>query len=104
MTDIERRRLELLTQTRNMYSEKSFPPAVHPRYQAAYRSIYGKQELEKQTTYHPFIIRAVIAIIIFASFFFMNQQQYTIGTISSQEIVGEVQKNLFSKDFPFLIK
>ncbi len=104
MTNIEKRRLELLTQTRNMYSEKTVPPAIHPRYQAAYHSIYGNTEMDEQKTHNPFMIRVVIAVVIFSLFFFMNQQKYTIGTIDSQEIVAEVQKNLFSKEFPLFIE
>ena len=40
MTEAERRRNELLRETRKIYSEKYAPPAIHPRYQNAYQSIY----------------------------------------------------------------
>ena len=40
MTETEKRRSELLAQTRARYSEKYTPPAIHPRYQSTYHSIY----------------------------------------------------------------
>ena len=104
MTDIEKRRLELLTQTKNMYSEKIFPPAIHPRYQAAYHSLYGKNGAEKSKGDASFGIRVAIAILLFAIFFFMHQQKYTVGKVNSQSIVEEIENNLFSEKFPFFIE
>ena len=44
MTEIEKRRVKLLRDTRKTYSEKYAPPAIHPRYQSTYNSIYGPEE------------------------------------------------------------
>ena len=42
MNDAERRRRELLEQTRFLYSDKRIMPAVHPRYGNTYHYLYGK--------------------------------------------------------------
>lgn len=86
MSDIEKRRNELLQQTRKIYSEKYTPPAVHPRYQAVYQSLY-KNEAEEKTT-SSFMARLIIAILIFGVFFLANQK----GLEETETVVKEIQQ------------
>lgn len=96
MNEIEMRRLQLLENTRNSYNNKYSPPAIHPRYHAAYSSLYKDEE---KTTYmkHTWFIRCVVAIIIFTLFFVMNKQNEQIGTIDSAVIVHEIKRDLLSQ-------
>ena len=86
MTETEKRRIELLQQTRRTYSEKYTPPAVHPRYQAVYRSLY-KNEAEEKTT-SSFMARLVIALLLFGAFFLANQK----GLEETEIVANEIQQ------------
>lgn len=97
MTDIEKRRSNLLEQTRSMYSEKNHPPAVHPRYKSAYLSLYDGDEKEPTITSGTFMVRIVLSLLLFVLFFVMYERKESIGTIDSQRIIQEVQKDLFGE-------
>ena len=51
MNDPERRRRQLLEETRERYSDRFVPPAVHPRYGSSYRKLYGEEEIEGVSTF-----------------------------------------------------
>ena len=97
MTDTEKRRMELLEHTRKLYSDKNSPPAIHPRFQSTYHSIYGHDEHEYVENKGSFFVRTVIAVLLFALFFIMDYRNEKFGTVDSQVVVNEVQKNLLSK-------
>ncbi len=67
MTDTEKRRMELLQHTRKIYSERYAPPAVHPRFQTTYQSLY-QSEGETGETKGTFGIRVIISILLFCLF------------------------------------
>ena len=104
MNDVEKRRLKLLQETRKYYTDKYTPPAVHPRFQSTYNSIYGCSESEYVENRGSFVIRTIIAVILFGLFFIMDYQKEKIGPVDSQFVVNEVQKDLFSQSLPFFIK
>ena len=64
MTETEKRRRELLEQTRRLYSDKYIPPAIHPRYQSAYQSLYKTQNYEKKSGFG----KTLLLIILFGVF------------------------------------
>ncbi len=97
MTDIEKRRLKLLQETRKNYSEKYAPPAIHPRFKTTYHSLYGYEEEEAYHNQNTFWIRCVVAILVFSLFYVMDYRKETIGNIDNQFVVSEVHRNLFSK-------
>lgn len=97
MNDVEKRRLRLLHETRKNYSDTYAPPAIHPRFQSTYHSIYGRDETEYVENRGSFLIRTVIAILLFVLFFIMDYRNEKIGTVDSQTVVNEVQKNLLGK-------
>lgn len=97
MNDVEKRRLQLLQETRKNYSDKYSPPAVHPRFQSTYDSLYRDRQ-NKQTEEHgTFLVRAVIAVLLFALFFLMDYSNEKIGAVDSQVVISEVQRNLLGE-------
>ena len=90
MTDVEKRRIKLLEDTRKMYSEKQVPPAVHPRYQSAYRSLYEEASGKTGT----FGVRVFIAILLFVLVFTMHMQNKTFGSIDADLILQEIQREM----------
>ena len=97
MTDVERRRLKLLQETQKAYSGRSNPPAVHPRYQSSYHSLYGNEQnesLEKRST---FWVRLIISVLIFALCYVIDYRKEEYGFVNSKTIVREIQRNLFGK-------
>lgn len=97
MTEIEKRRSELLAQTRDMYKEKKTLPAIHPRYQSAYLSLYREDTEEVSVSPNTFLIRTLIAFFVFVLFFVIDYRKETFGTIDSQSIIEAVHTDLFSQ-------
>ena len=88
MNEAEKRRRELLEQTRYSYQESGIP-AIHPRYRASYSALYGEEEAEQGSLG----IRTFICMILFAVFVFMQNEGKDILHISSTKVVQEVSKN-----------
>ena len=97
MTDVEERRQKLLRETRRIYSDKNSPPAVHPRYQSAYRTLYETDGDELSNTRGTFLIRIVIAVLLFAVVAVMDVRNETIGTVDSGSIISYIQQSLFGE-------
>ena len=98
MNEAEKRRRELLEQTRYSYQESGIKsllkcentkPAIHPRYRASYSELYGEEEAEQGSLG----IRTFICMILFAVFVFMQNEGKDILHISSTKVVQEVSKN-----------
>ena len=97
MNDVEKRRLQLLQETRKNYSDKYSPPAVHPRFQTTYDSLYRERQNGQMGEHGTFFLRAVIAVLLFALFFLMDYSNEKIGTVDSQIVINEVQRNLLGE-------
>lgn len=96
MSDVEKRRLKLLQETRKLYSDTYAPPAIHPRFNATYRSIY-EDHGEVQHSNYGFLIRTVVAILIFSLCFVMKYENQTIGTVDCNQVIAVLQDDLFGK-------
>ena len=81
-TDTEKRRRALLAQTRSLYSEKSFSPAVHPRYRNAYNSLYGDGEDMESSGL--FGLRVILCCLLFIGFVMMDNYDITVADVSSR--------------------
>lgn len=92
MNEIERRRQELLEQTRKKYRNSNSVPAVHPRYRAAYTSIYGETESEIGGSGAGF--RLFLAIVLFGIFVAMDQSGEKIATVDSHRIEEMVKEDV----------
>ena len=97
MNDVEKRRLKLLQETRKNYSDKYAPPAVHPRFQSTYDSLYRDRECEPSEHGSSFFMRSVIAILLFALCFLLDYRNEKIGPVDSQVVISEVQRDLLGK-------
>lgn len=90
MNETEKRRQQLLHQARELYRDVGETiPAIHPRYLAAYESIYGtdKEEVIQST----FGIRVVICVMIFAVFVLTDYKGTTICNLNSEQITEQIQ-------------
>lgn len=89
MNETEKRRKELLEQTRKKYSNSNINPAVHPRYSAAYTSIYGSEENESEAAGVGF--RVFLAVVLLVVFIAMDQSGEKIATVDSKRIIEEIE-------------
>ena len=97
VTEVEKRRLKLLQDVRKNYNDKDSPPAIHPRYRMTYQSLYGEEVNEEPAFKASFMLRLFLAALLFACFIFMDYSKEELLNVSSQTIINEVQKNLFSQ-------
>lgn len=91
MNDSEKRRKELLEQTRERYSDYRTPPAVHPRYGSAYSQIYGSDEPSASGTLG---IRAFFCFLLFTVFVAADYKEEKILNVSSEKIVETVTTDM----------
>ncbi|MEY8282333.1 hypothetical protein AALA13_00655 [Lachnospiraceae bacterium 50-23] len=91
MSDSEKRRKELLEQTRERYSDYHTPPAVHPRYGSAYSQIYGNDELPVPGTLG---IRAFFCFLLFTIFVAADYKEEKILNVSSEKIVEAIRTDM----------
>lgn len=84
METSEKRRRKLLEQTRALYSDKGKLPAVHPRYGAAYQSLYKQEEaaMPKGT----FGIRLLLCCFLFTFFVSLDRQEQKVMNVGSDQI------------------
>lgn len=97
MTETEKRRLDLLARTRNIYNEKNTPPAIHPRYGAAFRFLYSEEEEEEKLVSGTLWVRFLIAVFIFVLVFVIDARKEAIGNIDSKTVITEVRRDLFGQ-------
>ena len=72
MNDSEKRRRQLLEETRSLYSDRNSPPAVHPRYKFAYARLYGSEDEMAPGT---FGLRLFLCFMLFAAFVAMDNNK-----------------------------
>lgn len=95
MNDTEKRRRELLEQTRSLYSDKKKVPVVHPRYGATYRFLYDDQgDMKEDTKGGTFGIRLFLCGLVFAAFLTIDKQDQKIFHMSSDEITEKITQDL----------
>ena len=86
MNQSEKRRRELLNQTRRQYTDWRTPPAVHPRYSAFYHDLYDTEEEPSGTLG----LRIMICLILFAVFVVMDYRGTDIAQVSTDRITSMV--------------
>ena len=101
MNEIEKRRHDLLMQTRNLYNEKFTPPAIHPRFRMIYRSLYEKDEKKKQKSSW---LRVMLVLFFIAVIYVLYQQEFSIGSINYETVVETIKNKLFGEIFPLLVE
>ena len=93
MNESEKRRKQLLEETRSLYSDWCTPPAVHPRYRAAYGKLYKREEDQEEMP-GTFGLRALLCFLLFAAFVAMDQQGGKILEADSTQITEEITTDL----------
>lgn len=99
MTDTEKRRMDLLAQTRNMYQDRRQIPAVHPRYGNVYRNLYGSNGMngeEEKTNKREssFRVRVILALFIFAIYASADYNGMTVGDVTQEDILQVLSYNI----------
>ena len=95
--ETEERRKQLLHQVRGVKQYQGWDiPAIHPRYRNSYQSLYAKEERTEKSTFQ---MRCVIAIICFAGFVWMKQEDVKIISVNSTQIVNQIGKTFLHNSF-----
>lgn len=94
MTEAEKRRVELLQQARTLYNDKRGIPAVHPRYQSVYGTLYDSQEERNTVRNHTLGIRVFISLLLFALFVIADYQNIEYAKVDSARIVHEIERDM----------
>lgn len=94
MTESEKRRVRLLRETRMLYRDQSLVPAVHPRFQTAYRELYQQDcdEKRKGTLW----IRLCIALLLFSAFV-AYQKEGTLQQTNCSKIVSVISEDVLQE-------
>lgn len=96
MTDTEKRRMELLAQTRNLYQGGSTIPAIHPRYKSTYEELYC--DTKEKGTISSFNIRLILAVLLFVIFAGMNYTETAILDYQTNEITEVISYNFIVEE------
>lgn len=94
MTESEKRRMRLLQETRMLYRDQTIVPAVHPRFQMAYRELYQQDCMEKQKG--TLWIRLCIAILLFGAFV-AYQKEGSLQQTNCSKIVSVITEDTFQE-------
>lgn len=90
MNETEKRRQQLLREARSQYRDKGIP-AVHPRYRAAYQSLYDEtDDLPENSS--SFGIRTVLCILLFALFVIVDDKGAAVMQVDSTVLTEQIQK------------
>lgn len=93
MTEAEKRRAQLLYQMRELYRDKTIPPAVHPRYQSCYETLY-ESKADKTVTHSTLGLRIFIAVLLFAMFVAMDYRGAEYAAVDSKKIIQEIERQV----------
>ncbi len=91
MNNSEKRRRQLLEQTRELYHDRREIPAVHPRYGVAYQQIYNDDQIIPTST---FGLRLFLGVLLFAVFVSFDKNNTEVGEVDSKRIVEEITYDL----------
>lgn len=94
MTEAQRRRQELLLQTRKLYSDKHKVPAVHPRYGGANLYSEAHEVSESSPQLNSFKLRLLISMLLLIIYAGADYTGTMIGDYSSEDIVNAVSTNV----------
>ena len=92
MPDTEKRRIQLLKQTKMLYDDKRNTPPVHPRFQAVNQRLLEEQNMDLSKR-GSFGVRLVIAALLFLLFVAMDYQNAETLSVDSAEITQEKERD-----------
>ena len=92
MTESEKRRRDLLRQTRKLYDENTSLPAVHPRYGNLIHELYDKEGQEEP--HSSFFFRAALGILCFVCYVCIDTNKIEVAEVGSEQIVNQIEKQM----------
>lgn len=96
MNESEERRRQLLRQTKRLYNEERFIPAVHPRYGNIYKDLYGEDgEPRPQNS---FFFRLTLGILCFVCYVWIDYGKIDVANVNSTKIVNQIEQQMELKD------
>ncbi|PWJ52309.1 hypothetical protein [Faecalicatena contorta] len=96
MNESEERRRELLRQTRKLYNEDSFIPAIHPRYGHIYHDLYEDDMQDRPK--NSFFFRLSLGILCFICYVWMDYGKLNVANVSSDKIVNQIERQTDLKE------
>lgn len=90
MNESEKRRRELLEETRRRYSDSRMPPAVHPRYSAVYSQLYreeGRTETDRSLG-----LRFFLAVLLFVLFLAADRDSFAAKRADTGRIAARIEQ------------
>lgn len=94
MDDAQKRRQELLSQTRKIYSDKNKVPVVHPRYGNFNLGTSENANNISDGKVNYFKLRLTIALILFVLYAGIEYTGIEIGEYSSQEVIEVISQSI----------
>lgn len=91
MNESEERRRQLLKQTKRLYNEERFIPAVHPRYGHIYKDLYEEEENLPQNSFY---FRLMLGILCFVCYVWIDYGEIKVANVSSNQIVHQIEKEM----------
>lgn len=94
MDSSQKRRQELLYQTRKIYSDKYKVPAVHPRYGNFDLEKSGVSKIGDERKLSFFKLRILITLIIFVLYAGFEYMGVEIGKYNVQDVTDVISRNI----------
>ena len=91
MNESEKRRRDLLRQTRKLYDENSTLPAVHPRYGHLIHELYEDEEKQPKGS---FFMRAVLGALCFLCYVWIDSSNIEVADVSSNQIAEQIERQM----------
>lgn len=82
--------------TRAAYSDNREPPAIHPRYRAAYHKIYPEDG--EDALPGTFLLRTLLCFMIFAAFVLMDYNGVKVAGVNSSQVTEAVEAQITAED------
>ena len=89
MNESEKRRYQLLKEAKG--NGRGTLPAVHPRYHAAYASLYPEESDFPLTGQGTFAVRVVLSVLLFALFVMADYKNVTVMKVDSTKVIEQIQ-------------
>lgn len=92
MNESEERRRALLRQTKRLYNEDRFIPAVHPRYGHIYNDLYKEEGQDRPK--NSFFFRVTLGVLCFICYVWIDYGKVNVANVSSDKIVNQIEHQM----------
>lgn len=99
MTEAEKRRKELLDQTRLLYHDRNVVPAIHPRYGATYAKLYGREKNEKSEGVASSLgARLFLSLLLFVLYASANYNNLALMNYQCEDVIEVISQNIILEE------